>query len=279
MIALYDNAGNVHARYTYDPWGKPLSITDGSGNDVSGNPSHVANINPFRYRNYYYDAETGFYYLNSRYYDPETKRFINPDGYVSTGQGLLGFNMFAYCLNNPINRIDPSGEFALTATLGGMALWKIGAAFISLIGAVVLADTLAKNPPILPSLSLPKTQTKPKTDSKPKDIAPTIPKDPPKYTTIYRYYASKTENLAPRIGKDYDGLSFSTKPPRRGVSAVVTTIEQVNSTGVLMAMPTGGSHVTVIPTNGTVIQWMEQGQSSTWSQALASVVFEWDGGN
>ena len=72
MIALYDNAGNVHARYTYDAWGKPLSITDGSGNDVSGNPNHMANINPFRYRNYYYDTETGFYYLNSRYYDPKT---------------------------------------------------------------------------------------------------------------------------------------------------------------------------------------------------------------
>ena len=55
-------------------------------------------------------AETGFYYLKSRYYDPEVGRFINADGYVSTGQGVLGTNMFAYCSNNPVNRIDHTGE-------------------------------------------------------------------------------------------------------------------------------------------------------------------------
>ena len=68
--------------------------------------------NPLRYRGYYYDVETGWYYLNSRYYDPATGRFINADGYASTGQGLLGANMFAYCLNNPVNRVDPSGCFS-----------------------------------------------------------------------------------------------------------------------------------------------------------------------
>ena len=60
-------------------------------------------------------AETGFYYLQSRYYDPTIKRFINSDGLVSTGQGLLGNNMFAYCGNNPVNRVDPTGQFWLTA--------------------------------------------------------------------------------------------------------------------------------------------------------------------
>ena len=65
-------------------------------------------INPLRYRGYYYDSETGMYYLQSRYYDPETGRFINVDGLVSTG-GFLGFNMFAYCKNNPVMLSDPSG--------------------------------------------------------------------------------------------------------------------------------------------------------------------------
>ena len=149
VIALYDNAGNVHARYTYDAWGKPISITDGSGNDVSGNPNHIANINPFRYRNYYYDTETGFYYLNSRYYDPKTGRFINPDGYVSTGQGLLSYNMFAYCLNNPVNNADPSGHVAASAALlaGGSMFGPVGFVIsaIALAVAVGAANDAIKN--------------------------------------------------------------------------------------------------------------------------------------
>ena len=64
---------------------------------------------PFRYRGYVYDTETGWYYLQSRYYNPETCRFISADVLLSTGQGVLGYNSFAYCLNNPVNRVDPSG--------------------------------------------------------------------------------------------------------------------------------------------------------------------------
>ena len=66
----------------------------------------------FRYRGYIYDEETQLYYLNSRDYDPEMGRFINADGYVSTGQGILGYNMFAYCLNNPVNYNDNKGTTA-----------------------------------------------------------------------------------------------------------------------------------------------------------------------
>ena len=65
--------------------------------------------NPLRYRGYYYDSESGFYYLQSRYYDPQIGRFINADQFASTGQGFLGYNMFAYCNNNPINYEDSSG--------------------------------------------------------------------------------------------------------------------------------------------------------------------------
>ena len=65
--------------------------------------------NPLRYRGYVYDTETGLYYLQSRYYDPEMGRFINADGYASTGQGILGTNMFAYCGNNPVKNIDQLG--------------------------------------------------------------------------------------------------------------------------------------------------------------------------
>ena len=111
ITGITDSNGNIVAKYTYDEWGKPLSITDGNGNDVSANENHIANINPLRYRGYYYDSETGFYLTGTRYYDPEIGRFINADGYVSTGQDVTGYNMFAYCGNNPINRADPTGTF------------------------------------------------------------------------------------------------------------------------------------------------------------------------
>ncbi|MBO5891657.1 MAG: RHS repeat-associated core domain-containing protein [Oscillospiraceae bacterium] len=78
----------------------------------------MADINPLRYRGYYYDQETGLYHLWSRYYDPQTGRFISPDSYASTGQGPLGYNMFAYCKNNPVNYADPSGNAAFWTTTG-----------------------------------------------------------------------------------------------------------------------------------------------------------------
>lgn len=73
---------------------------------------NLSAINPLRYRGYYYDAETGFYYLQSRYYDPKIGRFINADGYTSTGQGIIGYDVFTYCFNNPLNYKDAGGENA-----------------------------------------------------------------------------------------------------------------------------------------------------------------------
>ena len=110
ITAITDANGIIVAKYTYDEWGKILSITDANGNDVSANANHIANINPLRYRGYYYDSETGFYYLLTRYYDPVTRRFINADGQLNT-DSLLGFNMFAYCENNPVMYVDPTGEW------------------------------------------------------------------------------------------------------------------------------------------------------------------------
>ena len=76
-------------------------------------------INPLRYRGYYYDNETTLYYINSRYYDPSVGRFVSADVLISTGQGLLGYNMFAYCRNNPVCRIDISGYADEEADLDG----------------------------------------------------------------------------------------------------------------------------------------------------------------
>ena len=101
VTAIADKDGNVLANYAYDSWGKVTEIT--------GNTA-LAEQNPIRYRSYYFDFETEWYFLNTRYYSPDMCRFINADGYVQTGQSVLDKNMFAYCLNNPANMLDQDGD-------------------------------------------------------------------------------------------------------------------------------------------------------------------------
>ena len=79
--------------------------------------------NPYRYRGYRYDTETGYYYLQSRYYNPEWGRFLNADALVSTGQGLLSYNVFIYCLNNPASNKDDNG-FICSSAVEGATTWK-----------------------------------------------------------------------------------------------------------------------------------------------------------
>ena len=110
-----DSSRQAIAKYRYDAWGKLISMTDASGAALGENT--IGARNPLRYRGYIYDSETGFYYLQSRYYDPVVHRFINADGYVSTGTGFNGYNMYAYCGNNPINRIDPEGQSWIVALI------------------------------------------------------------------------------------------------------------------------------------------------------------------
>ena len=102
VMYMVDEGGDEVASYDYDPYGK-LIYSTGS----------MAEVNPIRYRGYYYDTDTDFYYLQSRYYDSAICRFINADGYASTGQGLVGYNMFAYCNNNPLTYSDPAGTISI----------------------------------------------------------------------------------------------------------------------------------------------------------------------
>ena len=108
VVRILNSSGTVVTEYTYDAWGKVLTTTGTMA-------STVGKYNPFRYRSYYYDTETGFYYLQSRYYDPTVGRFINADVYVATGQGIVGNNMYAYCGNNPVIYIDADGENPIIA--------------------------------------------------------------------------------------------------------------------------------------------------------------------
>ena len=108
MIALVRaSTGKIAATYSYDAWGNP-TVTNAAGYTVGDK-------NPFRYRGYYYDTETGLYYLQSRYYSPEFGRFISADdaAYLGADGEVLSYNLFAYCLNNPINRTDADGSFSL----------------------------------------------------------------------------------------------------------------------------------------------------------------------
>ena len=134
VVRIVDGSRNVVASYSYDPWGKLLSSS-----------GTLANVNPLRYRGYYYDSETGFYYLQSRYYDPAIGRFINADSYASTdATGLLSTNMFAYCENDPVNKSDPTGEVApILVAMAGGALVGIAEQFMTdVIYAMVTGQSL-----------------------------------------------------------------------------------------------------------------------------------------
>ncbi|MBS4933219.1 MAG: RHS repeat-associated core domain-containing protein [Clostridiales bacterium] len=115
IIGILDSDGNQVVEYVYETWGQHSGA-------YGSMAATLGELNPFRYRGYYYDTETGFYYLNSRYYDPETCRFLNADGYVDTGMGIHSQNMFVYCMNNPVMYSDPSGHSAIDAIKAGFAL-------------------------------------------------------------------------------------------------------------------------------------------------------------
>ena len=132
VVGLADAAtGKIIAKYLYDAWGKCVSVENADGYTIG-------TANPFRYRGYYYDNDTGLYYLQSRYYDPAIGRFINADTYTTTdADGLLSTNMFAYCENNPVNMSDETGTVPSW-------LKKVGAAVAVVAGvAAVAAITVA----------------------------------------------------------------------------------------------------------------------------------------
>ena len=122
VIAVYRNSDSVLiGTYEYDLWGNPVSAKEAAGGrDTDG----ILQKNPFRYRCYYYDTETGFYYLNSRYYDPQIRRFISADSMVTnTGTDVLGYNLYSYCNNSPLNKTDSDGHFPkLSEIFTGIAI-------------------------------------------------------------------------------------------------------------------------------------------------------------
>ncbi len=164
IVGLMDSSGAVVVSYTYDSWGKSLTVSDTLATTLGAN-------NPFRYRGYYYDTETGLYYLQTRYYDATVCRFISADAHMSTGQGIVGNNMYAYCGNNPVMRVDPSGQewwhwaiaaaivvacaAAVVITAGGAAPAIMAVAMVSNgLAAATTASTIAAGAFIGSSISL-----------------------------------------------------------------------------------------------------------------------------
>ena len=143
IVGVYNKNGVKLVSYEYNAWGICYEQYYNGG----ANTSVVKN--PYTYRGYYYDSDLGLYYLESRYYDPNTCRFINADGYVSTGQGLLGYNMFAYCGNNPVMRVDPNGEgWILVVVVVALAI--VDFAIESNINAIISSNIMASNDEVKP---------------------------------------------------------------------------------------------------------------------------------
>ena len=104
ITGIFDSTGTLVVEYTYgNSWGFGITVSGSKADEIGA-------CNSLRYRGYYYDSESGLYYLNTRYYDPSICRFVNADGYVSTGQGTQGYNMYSYCGFNPVNMVDPTGN-------------------------------------------------------------------------------------------------------------------------------------------------------------------------
>ena len=127
VTGLADSTGAKVVAYTYGPWGEAWG--------VSGTlASTLGDLNPLRYRGYVYDTETGLYYLNSRYYNPVWGRFINADNAISnSGESVNGYNLFAYCFNNPVNMDDPTGNWPK---------WLEKAAKVIAVAAVVVTAVI-----------------------------------------------------------------------------------------------------------------------------------------
>ena len=134
IVAVYNANGRKIGSYVYDAWGNFISSLNSSNTFLED--KIVDNYNPFRYRGYYYDKDLDWYYLQSRYYNPQWGRFINADdiAYLGANGDLQAYNLFAYCSNNPISYIDESGTFLCTL-IGTVVGGIFGAATAAISGA------------------------------------------------------------------------------------------------------------------------------------------------
>ena len=137
ILAILDSNGGVVARYIYDACGNHSAIN--ANGAIISDASHIANLNPFRYRGYYFDTETKLYFLKTRYYDPEVGRFITIDdiSYIDP-ETINGLNLYAYCGNNPVMNVVPNGTSWWTDFWNSLAGKIVGT--ILVVAAVVVVS-------------------------------------------------------------------------------------------------------------------------------------------
>ena len=199
VVALIDANGTQVVEYGYDAWGYPISKTGSLA-------ATIGTLNPFRYRGYVYDEETGLYYLRSRYYNPEWKRFISADAILEKGTGVLGTNAFVYCYNSPVRTVDSNGLEAIALTgpyvvPGAVGLGELvenifeGAkplGFIALLGKFIFTPAETANDELTPEYKieeLDEYNTLWETLSNAKAKAITTTKTPSKQTNIHHIVA------------------------------------------------------------------------------------------
>ncbi len=131
IVAILDSSKKVVVSYVYDAWGRPIK-KEGSLSSTLGT------VQPFRYRGYVYDEETGLYYLRSRYYSPVLCRFVNADRVFDADAQVTTYNQFAYCDNSPVIHLDAEGRGLFTALVIGFV---VGALVSGIAEAVKGGDT------------------------------------------------------------------------------------------------------------------------------------------
>lgn len=134
IITIRDSSNSIVAKYIYDAWGNHIIYT--ANDTIDTNPNSIGNLNPFRYRSYYYDTDLNLYWLSTRYYDSEIGRFISPDDCLYLDyKKLHGLNLYAYSKNNPVMYYDPTGHFWL-------ALFSIALAIAAIVAISALAGII-----------------------------------------------------------------------------------------------------------------------------------------
>ena len=264
IVAILNSAGTAVVQYKYDAWGKPFTPTGSMKDDLG-------KLNPFRYRGYTYDEETGLYYLRSRFFNSEYCRFTNADMRLGGSMNHTCHNVYTYCGNSPINYNDPDGQEAGFGALGQIGTasgsWLASGTSFSAALAAALAEPSVLGEFLLAiavlsgmltrssSTTMDDVDTDTDTDSRRKNEQKTY---------IYRRASGTYQSMTPRPGKDSNGLSFSTIKPASG-RYFRTSIESVNASGILMAVPDpqNPTHILVLPVAiNTLDDWMNSRENA-----------------